>query len=170
MHRFPIAVVASVLASVLVCACEAPSGNELNPEAGYSSIARLAGRSTQGKSLTLTDPSCTSSGSCVCKGVVEESVRGELGRSVGQLEKGVACLASDLDGNGAVDFVIPVGEGVAVILMNGATGLQRHLTLDVGGDVALTADKKTLRTELEGMERTWAWSGEGFAYVETPKG
>lgn len=161
-----------ILAAVAVSACEAPTGNEraFDPKAGYSSVARLAGKAATGKALELADPSCSVSGTCVCKGAVDDALRGELARSAKQLETGVACLASDFDSNGAVDYVIPVGEGVAVILLNGAAGVERHLTLDVGGEVALAVDKKTLRAEVEGIERTWAWSGQGFAYTEKPKG
>lgn len=166
-------VVTTVVTTVLLSACEAPSGAKiaLDPEAGFASVARLAGSAAKGKALELADPACTSTGACVCKGVIDEKVRAELGRTTEQLAKGVTCLASDFDGNGTVDFAIPVGEGVAVVLMNGAAGVERQLSLDVGGDLSLAGEgRKTLQAQVDGIERTWTWAGEGFAYVEKPKG
>lgn len=158
---------AAALAAVSLAACNVPeSSAPINPSAGYSSVSKLAGKIATGASLEAKD---CKDGACTCAGAVDEKVREELGRTAGQLEKGVACQAADFDGNGKLDFVVDVGEGVAVVLFNGEKGVEKTLSLNVGNDAKVDAPSKAIFSVVETAERRWTWAGEGFQYTETPK-
>lgn len=87
--------------------------------------------------LRLRDQGCAP-GKCVCLGSVPEvGPLEESGIRVEDLLRGIECLAADFDGNGQLDFAIPGGEGLAVVIMSGPGGHRAPIPLDASGVLRL---------------------------------
>ena len=83
--------------------------------------------------MRLAEPSCAP-GECVCAGSFEPDTWLQWhGPQPGDLEKAVACIAADFDGDGIVDHAIPGGEGLATIVLGADQGPPRVVLLDAGG-------------------------------------
>jgi hypothetical protein len=83
--------------------------------------------------VELADPPCAP-GVCRCRGRIEAA--GALvahGVDARALERGVRCVAADLDGDGTTDFALHGGEGLAVIVRSPGGGAQEAVVIDAGG-------------------------------------
>jgi hypothetical protein len=136
------------------------------------------GQGPTGHRLAVRQRTCVP-GECICTGRADVRARlNETGPTASELRRGVRCIAADFDGNGAVDYALPGGEGlVTVILSTPGRGFLRTIRLDAGGMVHLYAPRSAPGRDgeppakLHGLYVPWVgrshavflWDGNGFA-------
>jgi hypothetical protein len=140
--------------------------------------ASAQGQRPTGHRLTVRQRTCVP-GECICTGRADARGRlSETGPTANELRRGSRCIAADFDGNGAVDYALPGGEGfVTVILSRPGGGFLRAVRLDAGGMIYLYAPRSAAGREgeppakLHGLyvpsvgqgDAVFLWDGDGFA-------
>jgi hypothetical protein len=144
----------------------------------FAGAADGQGQGPTGHRLTVRQRTCVP-GECICTGQADARARlNETGPTANEVRRGVRCIAADFDGNGAVDYALPGGEGlVTVILSTPGGGFLRAVRLEAGGMVHLYAPRSARGrngeppARLPGLFAPWVgqshvvllWDGDGFA-------
>lgn len=124
----------------------------------------------------VKDPRCVP-GRCVC--FPTRSAAASLknaGISSTIPRTGVDCVVADFDGNGAMDYAIPLGEGEASVLLYDRRGLLKEVRLDAEGVLEPYAPRRTRGANGEPASENYSllvrwvgqthvvfvWNGSGF--------
>ncbi len=83
-------------------------------------------------------------GKCLCAGSFKpETWLQWHGPRPRELTSGVACIVADFDGNGANDYALPGGEGLATVVFMAKSGFKKAVLLDAGGVLELYKPRKS---------------------------
>jgi len=94
--------------------------------------------------IRLKNSTCVP-GKCLCAGTFKpETWLQWHGPRPGELASGVACIVADFDGNGANDYALPGGEGLATVAFMGTSGFKKAVLLDAGGILELYKPRKSI--------------------------